>query len=110
MTVHPNGSDSVVPHQSIEIKNTSTDAILKALSTVLNENRRKKVFSEIKQLKACEYSKDTYLSSNYYIYVIFISTLPPSLTSCILVKTIRQRDSNVSALSIERLHWKSRTG
>ena len=59
-------------------------AILKALSTVMNENRRNKVFTVIKQLKMRRYSKDTYFSFNYYIHVIFISAVPQSLTSYIL--------------------------
>ena len=37
-------------------------AILKALSTVMNEKRRNKVFTMIKQLKKREYSKDTHFS------------------------------------------------
>ena len=41
------------------------DAILKALSIVMNENRRNKVFTVIKQLKMREYSKDTHFSLNY---------------------------------------------
>ena len=46
-------------------------AILKALSTVtvMNEKRRNKVFTMIKQLKKREYSKDTHFSINYYIHV-----------------------------------------
>ena len=84
MTVHANGSDSVVSHQPIELNKTCMDAILKALSTVMNETWRKKVFTVIKQLKMREYSKDTYFSLNYYIHVIFISTLPPSRPSCFL--------------------------
>ena len=59
------------------------DAILKALSTVMKDNRRKKVFIVIKQLKMGEYSKDTHFSLNYYIHVVFISTFPSSLMSCI---------------------------
>ena len=51
MTVHPNGSVSVVTHKSIEFNKTCMDAILKALSTVMSENRRNKVFTMIKQLK-----------------------------------------------------------
>ena len=83
----------------------------------MNKNRRNKVYSVIKQLKVREYSKDTYFSLNYYIPVIFVSTFPQNLTSCILnvvdrcdVKTLRQRDSNIPALTIEQLHWQSRTG
>ena len=59
-------------------------AILKALSTIMNENRRNKVFTVIKQLKMRGYSKDTYFSLNYYVHVIFISTVPQSLMSSIL--------------------------
>ena len=40
------------------------DTILKALSTVKNENRRNKVFTVIKQLKMQEYGKDTFFSLN----------------------------------------------
>ena len=65
-------------------------AIFEALSTVMNENRRNKVFTAIKQLKKQEYSKDTYFSLYYYIHVIFILMLPPSLTSCILNVVDRQ--------------------
>ena len=43
-----------------------------------------KVFTVIKQLKMQEYSKDSYLSLNYYNHVIFISMFPQTLTSCIL--------------------------
>ena len=64
MTVHVNGSVSVVTHKRIELNKTCMDAILKALSTVMNENRRNKVFTVIKQLKKHEYSKDTYFSLN----------------------------------------------
>ena len=84
MTVHANGSVSVVTHKPIELNKTYMGAILEALSTVMNENRRNGVFTMIKQLKMREYSKDTYFSLNYHIHVIFISTLPSSLTSCIL--------------------------
>ena len=84
MTVNDNGSVSVVTHKPIEFNKTCMDAILKALSTVMIENRRNKVFTMIKQPKMREYSKDTYFSLNYYIHMIYISTLPPSLTSCIL--------------------------
>ena len=66
------------------------DAILKALSAVMNENRRNKVFTVIKQLKMREYSKDSYCSLDRNIGVIFISTFPPSLTSCILNVVDRQ--------------------
>ena len=38
----------------------------------------------IKQLKMREYSAHTDFSLNCYVLVIFISTLPPSLTSCIM--------------------------
>ena len=44
----------------MELNKTCLDAILKALSTVKNENRRNKVFTMIKQLKMREYSKNTY--------------------------------------------------
>ena len=51
MTVHANGSVSVVTSKPIELNETCMDAILKALSTVMNENRKNKVFTAIKQLK-----------------------------------------------------------
>ena len=51
MTVHANGSISVVTHELIELNKTCMDAILKALSTVMNENRKNKVFTVIEQLK-----------------------------------------------------------
>ena len=62
MTIHVNGIVSVVTHTLIDVNKTCMDAILKALSTVMNENRRNKVFSVIKQLKMRENSKDTYFS------------------------------------------------
>ena len=78
VTVHANGSVSVVTHKPIELNKTGMDAILKVLSTVMNENRNK-VFTMIKHIKMQEYSKDTCFSLNYYIHVIFISMFPPSL-------------------------------
>ena len=90
MTVHVNRSVSVVTHELIVLNKTCMDAILKALSTVMDENRRNKVFTVIKQLKMREYSKDTYFSLNYSIHVIFISTFPQSLMSCILNVVVRQ--------------------
>ena len=51
MTVHVNGSVSVVIYMLIELNKTYMDTILKTLSTVMNENRRSKVFTMIKQLK-----------------------------------------------------------
>ena len=51
MTVHVNNSVSVVTHKLIELNKTCMDAILKVLSAVMNENRRQKVFTMIKQLK-----------------------------------------------------------
>ena len=81
MAVSVNGSVSVVTHKLVELNKTCMDAILKALSTIMNETGRNKVFTVIKQLKMREYSKDTYFSLNYYIHVTFISMFPPSLTS-----------------------------
>ena len=55
--VHVNSSVSVVTHKLMELNKTCMDAILailKALSTVMNENRRNLVFSVIKQLKVRE--------------------------------------------------------
>ena len=51
-------------HKLIELNKICMDAIFKALSTVMNENRRNKVFTVIKQLKMQEYSKDTNFSLN----------------------------------------------
>ena len=76
MTVHVKGSVSVVTHKLIELNKTYMAAISKALSTVMNENTTNKLFTVIKQLKMQEYSKHTYFSLNYYIHVVFISTLP----------------------------------
>ena len=90
MTVHVNRSVSVVTHKLIGANKTCMDAILNALSSVMNENRRNKVLTVIKQLKMREYSKDTYFSLNYFIHVIFISTFSLSLTSCILNVVDRQ--------------------
>ena len=59
------------------------DAILKLLSLVINENRRNKVFTMIKQLKMHEYSAYTDFALNCYVLVIFNSTVPSSLRSCI---------------------------
>ena len=60
MTVHLFRSVSVVTRKRIELNKTCMAAILKALSTVMNENRRNKVFTMIKQLTMREYSQDTY--------------------------------------------------
>ena len=79
MTIHLFRSVSVVILKLIELNKTCMAAILKALSTVMNGNRRNEVFSMIKQLQMREYSKDTYFSLNYHIHVIFISTFPQSL-------------------------------
>ena len=59
MTVHVKGSVSVVTHKLIELNKTFMDAILKALSTVMNENRRNSVLTVTKQLKVQEYSKES---------------------------------------------------
>ena len=67
-------SVSVVTHKLIELNKTCMAAILKALFTVMNENRRNKVLTVIKQLTKQEYSKDTYFSLNNCIHVIFIKT------------------------------------
>ena len=90
MTIHLFRSVSVVTHELTELNETCMAAILEALSTVMNENRRNKVFTAIKELKMREYSKDTYSSLNCYIHVIFISTFPQSLTSCTLSVVDRQ--------------------
>ena len=90
MTVHVNGSVSVVTHKLIELNKTCIDAILKELSTEMNENRGNNVFTVIKQLNMREYSKGTYFSLNHYIHVTFISMFPPSLKSCKLKIVDRQ--------------------
>ena len=90
MTIHLFRSVNVVTHKLIELNKTCMAAILEALSTVMNENRRNKVFTVIKQLIMREYSTDTDFSLNYYIHAIFISTFPQSLTSCILNVVDRQ--------------------
>ena len=84
VTIHVNGSVSVVTHKLIELNKSCMDAILKVLSTAMKENRRNKVLSFTEQLKMREYSKDTLFSLKHYSHVIFISTFAPNLTSCIL--------------------------
>ena len=64
MTIHLFRSVSVVTHKLVALHKTCMATILKALSTVINENRRNKVFTMIKQLKVREFSKDTYFSLN----------------------------------------------
>ena len=59
------------------------DAILNTLSLVMNKNKRNKVYTMIKQLKMCEYSAHFDFSLNCYVLVIFNSTVPSSITSCI---------------------------
>ena len=59
------------------------DAILKTLKLVMNKNRRNKVFTMIKQLKMREYSAHFDFSLNSYVLMIYNSTVPSSLTSCI---------------------------
>ena len=59
------------------------DTILKTLALVTNKNKRNKVFTMIKQLKIREYSAHFDFSLNFYFLVIFNSTVPSSLTSCI---------------------------
>ena len=64
MTIHLFRSVSVVTHKLVVLHKTCMAAILKALSAVINENRRNKVFTVIKQLKMREFSIDTYFSIN----------------------------------------------
>ena len=66
MTIHLFRLVSVVTQTLIELNKTCMAAILKALSTVMNENRRNKVFTVIKQLKMREDSKDTFFSTLLY--------------------------------------------
>ena len=69
MTIYLFRSVSVVTHKLIELNKTCMAAILKALSTVMIENRRNEVFTVDKTTKMREYSKDTYFSLNYYVHV-----------------------------------------
>ena len=80
MTVHVKGSVSVVTHKLIELNETFTDAILKALSTVMNEKRSNSVFT-VKTIKRPRVQYK-HFSFNNYIHVSFISTFPTSLMSC----------------------------
>ena len=63
------GSVSIVTHKPIELNKICVDAILKALSTVMNENRRNKVFTGTKQLKMRECSKDISHSCYFHFNV-----------------------------------------
>ena len=80
MTIHLFRSVRVVTYKWIELNKTYMAAILKALSAVMNKNRRNKVFTVIKQLTMQDYSKDIYFSLNYYTHVIFISKFSKSLS------------------------------
>ena len=51
VTMHLFRSVSVATHELIKWNKSCMAAILKAFSTVMNENRRSKVFTVIKQLK-----------------------------------------------------------
>ena len=64
MTIILFRSVSVVTHKLVELDKTCMAAILTALSKVINEKRRNKVFIVVKQLKMRELSKDTYFSLN----------------------------------------------
>ena len=68
MTIHLFRSVSVVPYELIELNETCMAAILEALSTVINENRRNKVFTVIKQLK-CESIVKTLTSHQIIIFM-----------------------------------------
>ena len=57
-TVHVKGSVSVVRHKMIELNKIFMDAILEAIFTVMNENRRNKVFTVTKQ---CESTQSRHL-------------------------------------------------
>ena len=75
----------------IELNKTFMDAILKALSKVMSENRRNNVFTLTKQLKMQEYNKDTYFSLNYHTYSFDLDfNVSSSLMSCILNVADRQ--------------------
>ena len=51
MTIHLFKSVSVVTHKLVELNETCMAAILKALSTVINENRRNEEFTVDKTTK-----------------------------------------------------------
>ena len=59
------------------------DVILKTRSLVMNKNSRNKVFTMIKPIKIREYNAYTDFSSNFYVLLIFNSTVPSNITSCI---------------------------
>ena len=61
MTIHVKGSVSVVTHKLSELNKTCMDAIMKVPSTVMNEHRKNKVFTMIKQLN-CENTVKTLTS------------------------------------------------
>ena len=69
MTVHLNSSVSVMIHKLTELNKTCMDAILKELPTVMNENRRNKVSTMIKQLQMLEYSIDISHSFNLHFNI-----------------------------------------
>ena len=56
-----NRSVSIMTQKLTEWNKTCSDAILKALSRIMNENRRNKVFTKIKQL-TCESTVKTLTS------------------------------------------------
>ena len=59
MTIHLFRSVSVVTHKLIELNKICMAAILKALSTVVNEKRKKQKVHRDKTTENAEYSKDT---------------------------------------------------
>ena len=67
MTIHLFNSVSVVTHKLVELNKTCMATILKALSAVINGNRRNKVSTLIKQLK-CESTVKTLLIELIYSY------------------------------------------
>ena len=86
------------------------DAILYTLSLVMNENRRNKVFTMIKQLQMREHSAHTDFSIKCYVLVILIFNVASKSNvfyseRCDIFRdavdvtssTTRQRDSNVPA-------------
>ena len=71
----------------------------------MKENTRNKVFTMTKQLKMHKYSAHTDFLLNCYVPVVFISTLPPSLMSCILnVVDIFRDAADVTSLTTCQRH------
>ena len=79
MTIHLFRSVSVVTRKLIALNKTCMAAILKALSTVMNENRRNKEFTMIKQLQMREYSAQAnFLLNCYYLECFYFNVASKS--------------------------------